>query len=392
MAEQSSSSQVPQTSAPPASSVSAAMSELIIPSSLKFLKNNLKLIVPNQLTSDNYPVWKLQVFQLFSANGFDGYLTGQISKPSAALAASNPAEFKLLNLIEQNLVVALLSTISPSVLPYILNLTSARDIWSTLELRLQPSNRSRVIQLKNELYRVQMGDLTMMQYLTKIKALVDNIVAAGSHLDSEDIILHILNGLPQSYNPFKTSICTSQLPISLEVLYSLLCSEEIHQQTEVQRDTSLLTDNTVLYANRAASSRGRNTSRGFRGRGASFRSSSNNPSRPPPGDQNRPTCQICGKSDHVAMYCWHRYNSNYSSPSSSPATKAFLTSSSPLSSTDWVLDSGAISHLTPDASTTGKQLISDRISGGNKFVANSGGLSGGFPTDFFQRISDIFFD
>ncbi|KAI0526782.1 hypothetical protein KFK09_002373 [Dendrobium nobile] len=351
MAEQgSASSSSSQTAAAlQPSSVSAAMADFTVPSPLKFLMSNLKLIAPNQLTSDNYHVWRLQIFQLFSANGFDGYLTGLTVKPDISVAETNPTEYKMWNLIEQNLVTALLSTISPAILPYILNLTSAREIWSTLELWLQPSNRSRVMQLKNELYHVQMKDLTMMQYLTKIKVLVDNIVSAGAHLDSEDIILHILNGLPPSYNPFKTAIRTSQLPITLDVLYSLLCSEEIHQQTEIQRDASLSSGNTALFSGRSSPTvRGRSNYRGSRGRGAPFRPNSNNRSNVT--DQTRPTYQICEKSGHVAMNCWHRFNAEYNANPSVAAPKALLNSNVPNTSNEWILDSGASSHLTPDAS------------------------------------------
>ncbi|XP_020704679.1 uncharacterized protein LOC110115705 [Dendrobium catenatum] len=310
---------------PPA--IPPTMSEIVIPPSLKFLMNNLKLIISNQLTSENYSIWRLQIFQLFSANGYEGHLTGDSAKPTAS---SN--ELWLWNLIDQNLISALLSTISPAVLPYILNLSTARDIWITLELRLQPTNRSRVIQLKNEFYHIQMKDLTMMQYLAKIKSLVDNIAAAGSILDPEEIILHILNGLPPSYNSFKTSIRTSQLPLSLDVLYNLLCSEEIHMQTDIHRNSSSLADSTALYTSRGGSSRGRSPYRGSRGRGAPFRPNSSSTRN----DSSRPTCQICNKSGHIASSCWHRFTANYGTTSNTPQT-ALLTISHHTSSNEWVL-------------------------------------------------------
>ncbi|PKU66252.1 hypothetical protein MA16_Dca014102 [Dendrobium catenatum] len=72
------------------------------------------------------------------------------------------------------------------------------------------------MQLKNELYRVQMKDLPMQQYLTRIKSLVDNISASGSQIDPEDIMLHILNGLPPTFNSFKSTIRNSLQPIDLD--------------------------------------------------------------------------------------------------------------------------------------------------------------------------------
>ncbi|KAL0922257.1 hypothetical protein M5K25_006228 [Dendrobium thyrsiflorum] len=224
----------------PASSLSATMTDFTIPSPLKFLMTNLKLIVPNQLTNDNYPIWRLQFFKLFSANGFDGYLTGHIPKPSQSLAETNPAD----------------SHRPEFVLPYILNLSSAHEIWLTLERRLQPTNRSRVIRLKNELHHIQMKDLTMMQYLDKIKAFVDNIAVAGTRLDSKYIILHILTAYLHPKIPSKLLYAPVNNPSAL--------IEEIHMQAEVQRDTSQLTDHTVLYSTRSITPYGRSNYKGSR--------------------------------------------------------------------------------------------------------------------------------
>ncbi|PKU82824.1 Retrovirus-related Pol polyprotein from transposon TNT 1-94 [Dendrobium catenatum] len=174
------------------SSLSSSMAKFTIPSPLKFLVSNIKQIVTIQLNNENYAIWRLQTLKLFSTNGFEGYLTGSQTSP----ADESSADFRPWKLVDQNLVSALFSTISPGILPYILNLTTAHEIWTTLEGRLQPTNRSRVIQLKNELHNVTMGDNSMQQYLAQVKSIVDNIAAAGSKVETEDILHYILNGLP----------------------------------------------------------------------------------------------------------------------------------------------------------------------------------------------------
>ncbi|XP_020682915.1 uncharacterized protein LOC110099925 [Dendrobium catenatum] len=195
--------------------------ELIIPPHLKFLISNIKNLVPTSLTIENYSIWRLQLLQHFSANGYGEHLTGQVSCPPD----SEESERNRWTLIDRNIVSALLSTISPAILPYVISLRTAHDVWTTLEHRLQPTNRSRVIQLKNELHQIQLQDRTIPQYLDQIKKIVDNITVAGSAVDTEEIVLYILNGLPAVYNPFKTAIRTSLQPIQLDDLYSLLISE-----------------------------------------------------------------------------------------------------------------------------------------------------------------------
>ncbi|PKU84685.1 hypothetical protein MA16_Dca021987 [Dendrobium catenatum] len=132
------------------SNVSHQETELLILSHLKFLISNIKNLVPTLLTSENCAIWRLQLHQHFSANGFGEHLTGcAICPPESGFT-----EHVRWKLIDQNIVSALLSTISPSILPYVLNLKTAHDIWITLERRLQPINYSRVIQLKNKLHQI----------------------------------------------------------------------------------------------------------------------------------------------------------------------------------------------------------------------------------------------
>ncbi|KAL0908526.1 hypothetical protein M5K25_023022 [Dendrobium thyrsiflorum] len=145
-------------------------------------------MVNTPLTTENHLLWRSQILKVFAANGFEGFLTGSIPSPPrflfsvSGLPSPNPA-FAQWTLIDQNLTAALYSIISPSLLPYILNLTTCAEVWQTLDKRLQSSNRSRLLQLKSELHHIAMKDQTMTQYLSTIKAKVDAITAAGSQID-----------------------------------------------------------------------------------------------------------------------------------------------------------------------------------------------------------------
>ncbi|PKU78985.1 Retrovirus-related Pol polyprotein from transposon TNT 1-94 [Dendrobium catenatum] len=356
------------------STISTQDSDLTIPVHLKFLISNIKNLVPTILTSENYSIWRLQLHQHFAANGFEGHLSGLVVCPPETAAL----EHKRWRLIDRNLVSALLSTISSGILPYVISLHTAHDVWTTLERRLQPTNRSRVIQLKNELHQIRMADRTMQQYLDQIKKLVDNIAAAGSKVDTEDIVLYILNGLPASYNSFKTAIRTSLQPISLDDLYSLLSSEEINLQHQLLQD-SQQPNSMALYSNRS-NYRGRSNK--FRGKNYNSRSQQVDRQQPSPenqttarSQQNRPVCQICGKTGHTAGNCWHRQNLNYAPPTNSRA----LSAQQHLADTnDWILDSGASSHLTSDNANLQQSVPYngyDSISianGSNMSIQNSG--------------------
>ncbi|KAI0520283.1 hypothetical protein KFK09_007754 [Dendrobium nobile] len=222
--------------------------------SLNFVVSNLKTLVPNQLSTDNYPIWRHQILKLLRANDFEQFLalpnhSGDSSDPSTASLIKN------WRITDQNLQAAICSTISPTVLPYIIHLDTTHDIWKVLESQFQATSRSKVIQLKNELHHVSMKNLSMIQYLTEIKKLVDQITSAGSTIDSEDIILYILNGLTPAYQSFKTYIQNSPSPIQLENLYAMLINEEIHVNADVARLSTDTLQQAALYASRGCGRR-----------------------------------------------------------------------------------------------------------------------------------------
>ncbi|PKU84061.1 Retrovirus-related Pol polyprotein from transposon TNT 1-94 [Dendrobium catenatum] len=304
--------------------------------SLKFIVSNLKTLVPNQLSSDNYPIWRHQIIKLLRANDFDNFLAPP-DPPLDPSDSSAAASIKTWRIVDQNLQAAFCSTISPPVLPYILHLDTTHEIWQFLENQFQATSRSKVLQLKNVLHHISMKNLSMVQYLTEIKKLVDQIASAGSTIDSEDIILYTLNGLPPAYQSFKTYVRNSPNQIRLENLYAMLISEEIHITADAARSSADVVQQAALYANRG---------RGRRNRG-----------RPPPPpqssngrnvtqQQSAPTCQICAKKGHTADVCWHRMNANYTPQSSTTKQNSALVANSDTPSYDWYLDSGASSHMT----------------------------------------------
>ncbi|KAI0488330.1 hypothetical protein KFK09_028159 [Dendrobium nobile] len=228
---------------------------LIIPAPLKFLISNIKNLIPYPLTIDNYAIWRIQVLQQVSANNYACHLTGTTPKPSD----NSSQNYNDWMLVDSNLISALFATISPSILPYVITATTAQEVWTTLECRLQPTSHSRVIQLKNELHNIQLKNLSMQPYLTQIKQIVDNIAASGSKMDMEDIVHYILNGLPATYNSFKTYVRTSSLPADLDSLYSQLCSEEIHINQENLKAN--VANQTAFYATSYNQQRGRTQKR-----------------------------------------------------------------------------------------------------------------------------------
>ncbi|KAI0513689.1 hypothetical protein KFK09_009719 [Dendrobium nobile] len=234
-----------------------------IPANLKFVVSNIKNFITTPLSANNYAIWRSQILKIIRANGFYSFLVLPNSLPESSDRIQEGSSSSTISagnrhLTDQTLLAALCSTISPSIFPYVISLESTAEIWQSLESRFQSSNRSKVIELKNELHNVSLKMSTMTQYLSEIKSLVDQIAAAGSTVDIEDIILYILNGLPPTYQSFKTSIRTMLTSISLDQLYPLLLSEEIHLAVDAARHTSNDPNMALFgYRGRGRRSRGR---------------------------------------------------------------------------------------------------------------------------------------
>lgn len=122
---------------------------------------------------------------------------------------------------------------NPPILPYILNLNTCVKIWEMVEKHLIASNWACIVQIKRERHNLSMNNKIVNQHLSNIKSKVDLIAIVESTITTDDIIYHTLSGLLPSHQSFKTAIHTNLQPLTLDYLYSLLCSEEIIQQSYV---------------------------------------------------------------------------------------------------------------------------------------------------------------
>lgn len=81
---------------------------------------------------------------------------------------------------------------------------------------------------------------------------------ADSLIEDEDLVLLTLNGLPNEYNVFKTTIRARSDPISIAALSALLCSKSIHVEHSLKQTQA--SDLLFAYAATRGNYRG-----GFRG-------------------------------------------------------------------------------------------------------------------------------
>jgi len=60
--------------------------------------------------------------------------------------------------------------------------------------------------LKQKLHTVEQKDLSINDYLLKIKGIVESLTTINVSVEDEDLVSVCLKGLGKEYKPFKTSI------------------------------------------------------------------------------------------------------------------------------------------------------------------------------------------
>lgn len=95
--------------------------------------------------------------------------------------------------------------------------------------------------------------------------------------------------------------------------------------------------------------RGRGGSYNTRGHGFSQQVNTSGWNQPQTGDNNRPTCQICGRFGHTALKCWNHFDNAYQSTDIPKALAAIQMSDA--TGQEWYPDSGATAHITSATSS-----------------------------------------
>ena len=238
---------------------------------------------------------------------------------------------------DQGLLTLTNSTLSPTALSLVVGQTTAHGIWFILEKRYTSASRSNILNLKMDLHNTKKESSdSISTFLQKIKDAQDRLGAVGVQIDDEEILHIVLKGLPYEYHAFGTAIRTRNDATSFKDIHVLLTAKEqsLRSTVDLSKDHSHIAmmanvnHNNALFFVQGNRGRGRN---GFnRGKGRNFNSNSgigghNNSKNQFGGNSSnsgnynqstqfynqRPSCQICGKSGHVALNCYHRMDYAY---------------------------------------------------------------------------------
>ncbi|WJZ98369.1 hypothetical protein VitviT2T_016897 [Vitis vinifera] len=275
--------------------------------------------------SHNYLAWKMQFLNLLRGHDLMGFIDGTEACPPKHIASGS--------------------------------LNPAYVVWQKKDTRFSSQSRSRISHLKRQLQTLTQGTKSCSEYLESAKTLADQLAAGGKPVDDQDLISFLLGGLQSSYTPFFTSFnfASRETDFTFEDFQAELLGYE--NLLDVNHSVHNTDGPHFAFAANKSKAPTYVQKKGpplpptkMQNAASSNYRSQQTRSTPPQLPNNRPVCQICGKSGHTAIDCFHRFDYSYQGrfPPQDLAAMVAETNAT-FDHQVWYMDSGANAHITSDA-------------------------------------------
>lgn len=164
-----------------------------------------------KLGTDNYGTWHVKVRFVLESKGWAGAIDDAEDAHSSEAKA-------LIGLSVQDFH-----------LPTVTGCANAKEAWEALEELYKTSSRAQILRLKQQLNSLVMDDSAerVTQYVSRAMGIRDQLAAAGSSVDEDDVVMAVLAGLPEDYKMIATVLENSDEELTLsEVLAKLILAEQ----------------------------------------------------------------------------------------------------------------------------------------------------------------------
>ncbi|XP_004300970.1 PREDICTED: uncharacterized protein LOC101292509 [Fragaria vesca subsp. vesca] len=265
--------------------------------------HSLLSIITMRLGERNFIKWSFQFQSTLAGNGLFGFYDGsEVAPPRYALTTDagvtneETTAYKAWKQTDMALLSLLMATLDEDIVNVIIGYKTSRQAWLALHERFSTVSRVNIMQLKTELRTLRKGAETIEKYLQRVKNARDQLLSVGVTIPDEDIIIVILNGLPDEYSTVRTVIEGRENPVTLRDLRSQLLVAE----RRIEGSFSLQSSMSAMVAQGDGPGAGQRdgNKRGWASKGDSK------------GKDGKYTgtavgCQVCGKRGHTMETCFH---------------------------------------------------------------------------------------
>ena len=209
-------------------------------------------LIPLKLDRENYFYWRSLVLPSVRAFDLEDFLFGTRSCPakfislqsgegSSILAAPlqigslastmiprrlNP-EYLAWMRTDQALMSWLLSSIYETMMGHVIHCTSSSQIWITLQQLFTTTSKARVLQLCFQLQSTKKGDMSIQDYILRMRGIANSLNSTGLLLTDDEFLLYILGGLSSKYDPVVVNLTFRLESLSLQEAQYMLQSQEL---------------------------------------------------------------------------------------------------------------------------------------------------------------------
>ncbi|XP_073357742.1 uncharacterized protein [Aegilops tauschii subsp. strangulata] len=359
-----------------------------------------------KLTRNNFLMWKAVVLPQIKGARTAHHLDPASQAPPETLTITKDGkEEQIANFArvlwyaqQQQLQGFLMGSLSREILAQVVTLETPAEVWAAIHATFAAQTQAQAINTRIELTNLKKGNLSMTEYLAKIKMLSDEIACTGAALGNAEIVSHVLAGLDLDYNPVVSALAARVEPVTVQELFNQLLSFDarlnlLHGMNVRQSSANAVSRGRGAGRGRGHQGRNRNNSSGGNGRGRGSNQVArsggggfNNTNNAAPGSSSstRVRCQLCKKPGHEVMDCWHRYDEDYL-PDARHAAAAIREQQGG-DGTVWYADSGATDHVTSELE---KLAMREKYYGDDQIhTASGGGVKCADSHDFMQGEGD----
>jgi hypothetical protein len=158
----------------------------------------------------------------------EGHITGKtvvpeveidVKKRDTTVTAPNPV-YEVWFARDQQVMGFIFTSMSKKVLGKIASVSTTAEGWDGVANIFVAHTRTRSVNARLALATMKKGVMNITKYVTKMRALGDEVKAMGKPLKGDEMVAYILNSLDRDFDPIVSAILARVELITVSKLYS----------------------------------------------------------------------------------------------------------------------------------------------------------------------------
>jgi hypothetical protein len=183
-----------------------------------------------KLAKGNHALWKAQILTVVRGARLEDFLMGAAKAPEqkikeAGTEVPNPL-YEQWKATDQQVLGFLLLNMSRETLLQVSICKMTAEVWSFLEATFLSIKKARSVNTRISLSNTRKGNITISEYVGKMRTLADDMATSGKPLDEEVVVSYILASLDEDYDSIVTTLVARADVVSVAEAYAQLLHYE----------------------------------------------------------------------------------------------------------------------------------------------------------------------